>query len=115
RGGVEPEDPPGSRGKVKREAAGARPDVEYGTTVERLLVEPPDQGGREGPMTTAVAGRAPARLLQVPSHAGASVPSILRGESAPRCVTAPAPIRIVLQAHRRAPSERSCASSSSSA
>ena len=81
--GVETDYPPGSRREVKRKSPGPRPDVENGTTVEGLLIEPPDQRGGEGPVTPTIARRAPARLLHVPSHAGASIPSILRRESAP--------------------------------
>ena len=50
---------------------------------KRLLGEPRDQRGREGAVTPAVPRRAPARLLHIPSHAGASGPSILRRERAP--------------------------------
>ena len=55
----------------------------WANEVQRFLVEPRDQSRREGAVTPAVSRRAPARLLDVPSHAGASRPSILRREKLP--------------------------------
>jgi hypothetical protein len=81
--GVDPEDPPGPRREVEGEAPGPGADVEKGAAVERFLVEPRDQSRRQGAVTLAVSRRAPARLLDVPSHAGASRPSILRREKLP--------------------------------
>ena len=83
---VDPDDPPGPRRELKREASGPGADVEDGAARERLGVEPGKQRRRERSIIpAAVRARARAPASDRLSCGRLQSPSILREESRSRC------------------------------
>ncbi len=82
---VDPDDAPGAGRQMKGQASGPRADVEDGPALERLRVEPGVQSRRDRSVTAAAFGRAPARLRQIASHAGASCPEYTPRGDPSRC------------------------------